>query len=85
MDKVVYAIYEGSVFEDGGIGDTVYRGKGVAKRIAEKRVEELQKEQEQVYKGETMLLDRPYKWTEKSEYHWTNGIEVVKILELKVK
>lgn len=85
MIKEVYGVYEGSIYEDGGVGQTLYKGKGVALKVIEERVEELQSEHDEVYKDEKPFMGLPYQWKEKEKGYWTNGFEVIKLMKFEVK
>lgn len=77
----VYAIHQGSVNEGGGIGDSVYRDIQLTLEIAGTIVEDLQKEQDEIYGDDEWS---PKDWTLIGEGHWSNGIDEVKVLELRV-
>lgn len=82
MIKEVYGIYRGSIYEGGEVDRTLYIGKGAALRLIKDEVEELQEEHDELFSDEEGL---PYQWKEKEKYYWTNGIEVIKLIEFDIR
>lgn len=83
--EYVYGIHEGSIHEGGSIGNEVYRDIRIALQLAEQVVKTNQEEQEQLYTVDNPKYgELPHDWKPKGDGRWTNGIEEVRVIELKV-
>ena len=82
--EFVYGIHEGSIHEGGGIDDEVYRDITIALEIAEQLVREYQEDQDDVYGDGEPLTGLPHEWRLIGDGHWTNGIDEVLVVELRV-
>lgn len=84
--EFVYGIHEGSIHTGGGMGSEVYKDVRVALELAEGIVEKNQKEQDEVYDDtESFITGFPRDWEKVGSGRWTNGIEEVHVIELRVK
>lgn len=84
--EFVYGIHEGSIHEGGGLHEEVYRDMELALELAEQLVKDNQKAQNEVYEqGENEHENMfPHKWKLIGDGHWSNGIDEVHVVELRV-
>lgn len=85
MIKKVYGIYEGSIHEGGHVIRTLYTEKSTAIKKIEEIVKDLQREHDEVYGDEEPFMGLPYQWKEIEKGDWTNGLEVINVIEFEVK
>lgn len=86
MEKV-FGIYEGCIFEGGGVRNTLYHDKDEAIAEAEKLFEEKEKRSKEMFYEKNKRHYEQYKWKkcDKQENRWHNTVDEIKIVEFEIK
>lgn len=90
MEEIAYGIYEGCIYEGGGIGGILYKDKNKAISEAKKVFKNKLKNDKKMYFKKNKEYKRHYdryKWRkcDKQENRWHNTVDEIKVIEYKIK